>query len=214
MRTTRALRQAFLEHTLRQEVWQFDKQGNGAIAVQVTTNGNRINQGIADKLAIFIQSLAMFFASFIVALAIQWKLALITMTCIPAIFLFVSVSIGLDAAIESRITKIYSRAGVLAEETFSSIRTVHAFWAQKKMANKYDELLQQAHVEGKKKSPVYGVMFSAQFFCVYSAIALAFWEGYRMYASKEVPNVGKVFSYVFHAPETPHLIQSVSSSRC
>lgn len=196
IRTTRAVRQAFLEHTLRQEIWHFDKQGNGAIAIQVSTNGNRINQGIADKLAIFVQSMSMFLASFIVALAIQWKLALITMTCIPAIFFFVSGSLAADAVIEAKVVKIYSRAGALAEETFSSIRTVHAFWAQKKMVKKYDELLQAAHVEGNKKSPIFGVLFSAQFFCVYSAIALAFWQGYRMYASGEVANVGKVFSYV------------------
>lgn len=214
IRTTRAVRQAFLEQILRQEIWRFDKQGQGAIAIQVTTNGNRINQGIADKLAIFIQSLTMFLAAFVVALAIQWKLTLITMTCIPAIFLFVSVTIVLDARIESRVMKIYSRAGVLAEETFSSIRTIHAFWAHRKMANKYDELLQEAHVEGKKKSPIYGVLFSAQFFCVYSAIALAFWQGYRMYSSGEVSDVGKVFSYVSHSRETPRLKLLVLYSRC
>ena len=45
MRTTRALRKRFLECTLRQEVWHFDKPSNGSPASQVTTNGNRINQG-------------------------------------------------------------------------------------------------------------------------------------------------------------------------
>ena len=45
MRTTRAIRKRFLECTLRQEVWHFDKPSNGSPASQVTTNGNRINQG-------------------------------------------------------------------------------------------------------------------------------------------------------------------------
>jgi ATP-binding cassette, subfamily B (MDR/TAP), member 1 len=36
-RTVRAFRQAFLSHTIRQEIWHFDKQSNGATATQVGT---------------------------------------------------------------------------------------------------------------------------------------------------------------------------------
>lgn len=82
IRTTRAVRKAFLESTLRQEVWHFDKQNTGSISTQVTTNGNRINQGIAEKLAAMVQGIALFFSSFIVALAVQWKLALIVMSIV------------------------------------------------------------------------------------------------------------------------------------
>lgn len=196
IRTTRNLRRAFLECTLRQEVWHFDKQSNGATATQVTTNGNRIQTGIAEKLVFTIQALAMFFASFVVALAAQWKLALITMSIVPAIFLITGVCIAIDAPQEARITRIYSRAAVLAEEVLSSIRTVHAFYAQEKMCQKYDVFLQEAHTVGKKKSPNYGVLFSTEYFCVYSAIALSFWQGFRMYQSGEVADVGKVFTVV------------------
>lgn len=38
IRTVRAFRVAFLDHTLRQEVWHFDKQDNGSTATQVTTS--------------------------------------------------------------------------------------------------------------------------------------------------------------------------------
>ncbi len=37
-RTTRALRKAFLDSLLRQEVWYFDREGNGSPATQVTTS--------------------------------------------------------------------------------------------------------------------------------------------------------------------------------
>lgn len=196
IRTTKALRLAFLEHTLRKEVWYWDQQGNGAISSQVITNGNKINSGVAEKLSIFFQSVATFFAAFVVALAVQWKLTLITMSIIPAIFLFVSICVSLDAVLESRITKIYSAAAVFAEEAFSSIRTVHAFWAYDKVIQKYEECLETAHAEAKKKSPIYAVLFSTEYFCVYSGISLAYWQGYRMYRSGEIPDVGKVFTVV------------------
>lgn len=42
----------------------------------------------------------------------------------------------------------------------------------------------------------YAVLFSTQYFCVFSGIALAYWQGYRMYRSGEIPDVGKIFTVV------------------
>ena len=195
-RTVRAFRQAFLSHTIRQEIWHFDKQSNGATATQVTTNGNRINQGIAEKLTFAIQSLSMFFSSFIVALAVQWKLTLITMSIIPVIFIVTGLCIALDAPQEAKITRIYSQAASLAEEAFSSIRTIQAFWAYSKMSDQYNDFLKAAHKVGNTKSPIYSVLFSTEYFCVYSGLALAFWQGFRMFQSGEIQNAGTVFTVV------------------
>jgi len=195
-RTTRALRQAFLEKTLRQEVWHFDKMSNGSAATQVTTNGNRINQGIADKLSTLVQGISLFFSAIIVAIAVQWKLALIVASVIPALILVIGVCVGVDTKIEGRILRFYSQGAVLAQDAISSIRTVHAFGAIDKIISKYDYFLEEAHKEGKKKSPIYGIMFASQNFLVLSATALAFWEGYRLYSSHEISDVGTVFTVV------------------
>lgn len=194
MRTTRAIRQAFLDHLLRLEIWHFDTASNGAAATQVTTNGNRINQGIAEKLGLVVQSSAMFVSAFIIALAVQWKLALITMSIIPVIFIVVGITVAIDATLESRVVRIYSQGSVLVQEAISSIKTIHAFWAQEKMTEKYETFLQKAHIEGSKKSANYGIMFSVEYFCVYAGTALAFWQGHRMFQSGEIDNVGTVFT--------------------
>ncbi|KAH8651601.1 P-loop containing nucleoside triphosphate hydrolase protein [Tricladium varicosporioides] len=194
IRTTRAIRQAFLDHLLRFEIWHFDTENNGAAATQVTTNGNRINQGIAEKLGLVVQSFSMFVSAFIIALVVQWKLALITMTIIPVIFMVIGVCVSIDATIEARIVRIYSQGSVLVQEAISSIKTIHAFWAQEKMVKKYDNFLRQAHEEGSKKSSCYGAMYSIEYFCVYSGTALAFWQGHRMFQTGEITNVGTVFT--------------------
>ena len=78
----------------------------------------------------------------------------------------------------------------------SSIKTIHAFGAQQKIVNRYDEYLQTAHKEGNKKSLLFGILFSAQTFLVMSGTALAFWEGFRLFQSGEIDNVGTVFTVV------------------
>lgn len=195
-RTTCSLRKDFMDKLLRQEVAHFDKANSGSAATQVTTNGNRINQGIAEKLYTCVQGISLFISGFVVALAVQWKLALIVMSIIPAIFLITGMCIGLDAPIEARITKIYSQAGTLAQDAISSIKTIHAFGAHQKIVERYDGYLQTAHTEGDKKSVIYGVLFSGQTFLVMSGTALAFWQGFRMFQSGEIGNVGTVFTVV------------------
>ena len=78
----------------------------------------------------------------------------------------------------------------------SSIKTIHAFGAQEKILGRYDEYLQKAHNEGKKKSIIFGILFSAGEFLVLSGTALAFWQGYRMFQSGEIDNVGTVFTVI------------------
>ena len=92
--------------------------------------------------------------------------------------------------------RFYSSAAVLSQDAISSIKTIHAFGAQKKIVNRYDEYLQAAHKQGNKKSIVYGILFSVQTFLVMSGTALAFWEGFRLYQSGEIESVGTVFTVV------------------
>ncbi|KAM0355755.1 hypothetical protein ACHAPU_000141 [Fusarium lateritium] len=196
IRTTRVLRQKFLEHLLRTEIWYFDTANVGSPATQMTTNVTRINQGIAEKLSLLVQGLAMFASSFVVAIAVQWKLALITLTVVPLFFIIIGVGMAIDAPIEANITGVYSRANVFAQEVMASIRTVHAFWAQGTMTTRYDEYLKEAHAQGKKKSIVFGIMSSSTYFCMYGGNALAFWQGFRMYRNGEIESVGTVFTVV------------------
>nr|POE79657.1 multidrug resistance protein 1 [Quercus suber] len=200
LRTVRAIRKRFLETTLRQEVWHFDKHASGSIATQ----------GIAEKLTTVIQGLSLFISSFIVALSVQWKLALITMTVIPAIFIVASVCVAIDAKQEARIVRIYSQAAALAQEAISSIKTVHAFWAQDKMTERYDELLSEAHREARKKSPNFAVVLSVQYFLGLAVTALAFWEGFRLYEAGEVHEVGNVLTVLLSVVMGATAISSIA----
>lgn len=194
IRTTRALREALLSHMLRMEIWHFDLPATSSPATQLTTNTNRVNQGIAERLVIIIQAVVTLVASFIVAMVVQWKLALITMTCLPVIFVVTGVCMSIDVVHEAQIMTTYSHAASVADEALSSIRTVHAFWAHEKLLKRYNAYLDKAHRLGNKKSINYGLLYSTEYFCVYAAVALSFWQGYRMYASGEIEGVGTVFT--------------------
>jgi ATP-binding cassette, subfamily B (MDR/TAP), member 1 len=197
IRITRALRVDFLKQTLRQEIGFFDASEAGSISGSVTTNGNLINQGISEKLGLAIQAVATFVTAFVVAFAVQWKLTLITICIVPAIVIVTGICVAIDTVQENAMMGIFARAGQLAEEIFASIRTVHAFWAYPKMAAKYEAILDEARAVGRKKSPNYAVLFSVEFFCIYSGYGLAFWQGIRMYARGEIAQPGTIVTVIF-----------------
>ncbi|KAF2258210.1 multidrug resistance protein 1 [Lojkania enalia] len=196
IRTTKALRIDFLEHTLRQNIAFFDGPGTGSVTAQATTNGNNVNTGISEKLTLTIQGISTFVSAFVIAFAVQWKLAFITISIVPTIIVVTGVCVGIDTKQESAMNAIYGKAGQLAEEVFSTMRTVHSFWLNPLISRKYDAYLAKAMKVGMKKSPNYAVLFSTEFFCVYSGYGLAFWQGIRMYTSGEITESGDVFTVI------------------
>ncbi|KAF2996864.1 hypothetical protein E8E13_004472 [Curvularia kusanoi] len=193
IRTTKALRIDFIKNILRQNIAYFDSEAAASVTVQATTNGNNVNNGISEKLTLTIQAVSTFVTAFIVAFVVSWKLTLITIAIVPTILVTTSICIGIDTKNEAQLLPVYSRAGLIAEEVFSTIRTVHSFWLNPLMSQRYDKLLSDAMEIGMKKSPNYAVLFSAEFFCIYCGYALAFWQGIRRYHSGEISESGDVF---------------------
>jgi ATP-binding cassette subfamily B (MDR/TAP) protein 1 len=171
--------------------------------MQATSNGKLIQSGTAEKLGIVIQAIATFIAAFIIAFISQWKLTLILICLVPALLLIVGSASVPDAKIETRILKIQAQAGSYAESIFGGIRTVHAFSLRSRVVARLDGYLQDVIQIGKKKNLLYGAMFGGEFFVMYAGMGLAFWQGIAMVARGEVPDVGKVFTYVPLFPSSP-----------
>ncbi|KAF2821176.1 P-loop containing nucleoside triphosphate hydrolase protein [Ophiobolus disseminans] len=196
IRTTKALRIDFIKHVLRQNIAFFDSDAAASVTTQATTSSNNVNTGISEKLTLTIQGVSTFVSAFIIAFAVQWKLTLITISIVPTIIVVVGLCIGVDTKNEAQLLAIYSKAGLLAEEVFSTVRTVHSFWLNPLLSRRYGESLDKAMTVGLKKSPTYAVLFSTEFFCVYSGFGLAFWQGIRMYFSGEIRESGDVFTVI------------------
>ncbi|KAJ9636367.1 hypothetical protein H2199_008042 [Coniosporium tulheliwenetii] len=197
IRITRSIRYQFLKAILSQDIAYFDAGDNGSVAVQITTNGNLIQQGISEKLGLAIQAVASFVAAIVIAFVTQWKLTLITIGVAPATILFTGVATWIDTSLESRILSLYSSAAALAGDTISSVGTVHAFSAASKVAKKYDGYLQRAYEIGRSKSMVWGLFYSTEYFLAYAAYALAFWQGIRMFTSGEINDPGVIIIVLF-----------------
>lgn len=80
----------------------------------------------------------------------------------------------------------YKKAGGIAEQTISSIRTVFSFVAEQKLTDKYNMLLEESIPVGKKLGFAKGIGIGVIYLVTYSTWALAFWYGSILVSKHEL----------------------------
>lgn len=193
-RVVRNIRHEYLRAALRQEVAYFDFGTGGSIATQATSNGRLIQAGIAEKLGLTFQGLAAFVTAFIIAFVVQWKLTLICLCIAPATMVVIGIVAGIEAGHETKILEIHAQANSFAEGIIASVRTIHAFEMRARLVDRFDKYLIEAHTVGEKISPLFGIMFSAEYTIIYLGFGLAFWQGIKMLSTGEIEEPGTIFT--------------------
>uniref|UniRef100_A0A8C0FWQ6 Uncharacterized protein n=1 Tax=Chelonoidis abingdonii TaxID=106734 RepID=A0A8C0FWQ6_CHEAB len=172
-RETARIRQKYFFAILYQEMEAFIKVNKALFLIN--SDINTIHEGIGDKFCIFVQFFATFLTGIVIGFVYRWKLTLVIL----------SVSLLLAAAefLASFTTKeltVYARAGAVAEEILTAIRTVVVFNGQMKALAKYDVNLKNARKVGVKKPITTYTSLGFTEFILFGAFALAFWYGTKL----------------------------------
>uniref|UniRef100_A0AAR2JGQ3 ABC-type xenobiotic transporter n=1 Tax=Pygocentrus nattereri TaxID=42514 RepID=A0AAR2JGQ3_PYGNA len=179
-RQVKRLRRMFFHAIIKQDIGWFDVNETGQLNTRLTDDIYKINEGIGDKMGMCIQSFTTFFTGFIVGFAKGWKLTLVILSISPLL--------GLSAVMTTFTSKeqtAYAKAGAVAEEVLSAIRTVFAFGGQKKEIQRYHKNLENAKNVGIKKAVTVNIVVGFTYFMIYVSYALAFWYGSTLILDKE-----------------------------
>lgn len=141
---------------------------------------DKLKEGIGEKLAIFIYLLMSFVISVIFSFFYGWKLTLVILSCAPLIIISTAVVARMQSSLTEKELKSYSKAGSVAEEVLGSIRTVVAFGGEQKELERYNNRLEPAEMNGKKKGVYSGIGGGLMWFIIYCVYALAFWYGINL----------------------------------
>nr|CAD7601337.1 unnamed protein product [Timema genevievae] len=138
---------------------------------------NKLEDGIGEKVVMFANYITAFFASLILAFVKGWELTLICLTSLPVTMF----AMGLISWCTSRLAKkeldAYGKAGTIADEVLSSMRTVVAFGGEDKEVERYKSNLVFAKNINIKRGFYNGLGFGLLWFFIYASYALAFWYG-------------------------------------
>lgn len=179
-RQVNALRACYFKSIVRQNIGYFDTHDTGELNTRMFEDVKKIQDGIAEKVGVALQSLAQFIGGIIVALIYGWKLGLICIAMLPVLGIAGYVFFYATTNMSKTELDDYAAAGGIAEEVLGSIRTVTAFNGQREEQVRYGKPLKHAQKSAIKKSALAGFaigFFFCAMFCVYG---LGFWYGAKL----------------------------------
>ncbi|KAF4531677.1 hypothetical protein B566_EDAN011836 [Ephemera danica] len=191
-RQSHLIRSMYLRSALRQDVGWYDTNQTGDFASKMaeyyyitpTTlvmfdnrNVAKLEEGLGEKVAMFIHFIVAFLACITLAFVKGWELALICLVSLPVTLISVGIVARVTSSLSRKELDAYAKAGSIAEEVLGSIRTVVAFGGQDKEATRYAKNLVFARDNNIKRGFFTGVGFGLLWFFIYASYALAFWYG-------------------------------------
>ncbi|KAG5894746.1 ATP-dependent translocase ABCB1, partial [Gonioctena quinquepunctata] len=171
------MRKAFLEKTLNQDIEWFDINQTGDFATTFTQNISKIEEGIGEKIGVFLYFESTFVAGIIMALVKGWQLALVCMVSLPLSTTLMGLITIISTKFSQQEMESYGAAGAIAEEVLSAIRTVVAFDGHQKETERYNKHLIHAKNNNIKRSLFNALSNGCLWFFVYACYALSFWYG-------------------------------------
>uniref|UniRef100_A0A8C2I428 Bile salt export pump n=1 Tax=Cyprinus carpio TaxID=7962 RepID=A0A8C2I428_CYPCA len=196
-RQIQIIRKMYFRKVMRMEIGWFDCTSVGELNTRMSDDINMINDAIADQVGIFIQRFTTFVCGFLMGFARGWKLTLVIISVSPLI----GVGAGLMALFVAKLTGLelqaYAKAGAVADEVLSSVRTVAAFGGEKKEVQRYDRNLISAQRWGIRKGLIMGFFTGYLWFIIFLCYALAFWYGSSLVVDTQEYSPGTLLQVFF-----------------
>ncbi|XP_010186445.1 PREDICTED: bile salt export pump-like, partial [Mesitornis unicolor] len=196
-RQIQKIRKAYFRKVMRMDIGWFDCTSVGELNTRISDDVNKINEAIADQVAIFIQRLTTFVCGFLLGFVSGWKLTLVIIAVSPLLGVGAAVYGLAVAKLTGRELKAYAKAGAVADEVLSSIRTVAAFGGEKKEVERYDNNLVFAQHWGIRKGIIMGLFTGYMWLIIFLCYALAFWYGSKLVLEEEEYSPGTLLQVFF-----------------
>ncbi|TKS66207.1 Bile salt export pump ATP-binding cassette sub-family B member 11 [Collichthys lucidus] len=162
-RQIQLIRKLYFSKVMRMEIGWFDCTSVGELNTRMSDDINKINDAIADQVAIFLQRFTTFFVAKLTGMELQ----------------------------------AYAKAGAVADEVLSSIRTVAAFGGELKEVQRYDKNLVSAQRWGIRKGLIMGFFTGYIWLIIFLCYGLAFWYGSSLVIDTEEYTPGTLLQVFF-----------------
>ncbi|XP_071977895.1 bile salt export pump isoform X2 [Engystomops pustulosus] len=196
-RQIQIIRKEYFRKIMRLDIGWFDCNSVGELNTRISDDINKINNAIADQVAIFIERISTFIFGFLIGFIGNWKLTLVIVAVSPLIGIGAALMALAVARLTGRELKAYATAGSVADEVLSAIRTVAAFGGEKREAERYDQNLVAAQAWGIRKGTIIGFFQGYMWCIIFLCYSLAFWYGSKLVIETKELTPGSLLQVFF-----------------
>ncbi|KAI3520812.1 hypothetical protein L1887_10264 [Cichorium endivia] len=187
------LRSSYLKAVLRQEVAYFDLNvtSTAEIITSVSSDSLVIQEVISEKVPVFVMSISLFFGAYVVAFVLLWRLAIVALPFVVILVIPGLIYGRVLMSLSRKIREEYNKAGTVAEQAISSVRTVYSFVGENKSLTEYSDALEGSVKLGLKQGLAKGIAIGS------NGVSYAVWSFLCWYGSKLVMYHGAKGGTVF-----------------
>ena len=173
------MRKQFFESVMKQEVGWYDVNTTTDFASRMSEDLNKIQDGLGEKIGMFLRFFFTFIVAFIISFYQNWVLSLVLCAIVPLIIIIGVIFGKIITSYSKNELNVYAKAGTMAEEALSSIRTVIAFGGEEKEVAQYNLELNVARKNAIFKGVFVAFVMGLMFGLMYGIYGLGFWYGVK-----------------------------------
>ncbi|KAF2713122.1 P-loop containing nucleoside triphosphate hydrolase protein [Pleomassaria siparia CBS 279.74] len=185
---TRFYRQEYLVSMVRKRIAFFDAEGHsaGSLTSKLSDDTTQLQQLMSTEMSMALIACVNLTGSVAIAFAYGWKLSLVGLFCaLPPILAAGYLRFSLEMKFEKMNAAVFEDSSQFATEAVGAFRTVLSLTMEDLIGNRYQSLL-SGHVKTALGSAKLGtVIFAASDSVELACMALSFWYGGTLLASRE-----------------------------
>ena len=192
------IRMSLFRHILSQSSNWFESARPGDILSRLTTDTSIVQTVLGSTLSMAIRNIILLIGGLVLVIISSPKMSLVLALLVPLIvFPLVLIARSLRQASKTAQEKVADLA-VLAEESVSGIRSIHAFSQELFIESKFDILTNEAVLASKTRASLRGLLSGLVIFLVVTGIGCLLWVGGKD-LQQGVITPGELTSFVFYA---------------
>ncbi|XP_030553552.2 ABC transporter B family member 15-like [Rhodamnia argentea] len=176
------MRSTYVKAVLRQDVGYFDLNvtSTSDIITSVSNDTLVIQDALSDKVPNFVMNTSTFIGSYVAAFLLQWRLALVGLPFVVLLVIPGLICGRTLVGLARRVAEEYDKAGAVAEQGVSFIRTVYAFVGESKTMSDFSGALEGSVGLGLKQGLAKGLAIGS------NGVVFGIWAFMAYYGSRMV----------------------------
>ncbi|UJR20034.1 hypothetical protein I4U23_023168 [Adineta vaga] len=187
-RQTYRMSTRLFQSLLQRNISYLDRVSLGHINSKLFDNIRKIDSGVGYEFLLVTGVIFCIILDIVASFIINWKLTLVLVCILPLIIITSIVFSKIIANEELNVLNSYSKAGQIAEEVFSSLRTVLSLNGSKFEQNRYENELYSTTQSSIRQGAVFGLFAGWLSFSTYLIYSIGF-------------SFGSVFMFYYHREE-------------
>ncbi|GMT01490.1 hypothetical protein PENTCL1PPCAC_23664, partial [Pristionchus entomophagus] len=195
-RIAQRVRSEFVASVLAREAFNDDEASTGELSNRLSSNVDRLKDGIGDNIGTFVRSMSMFVSGSLLSFYLDWRTSLLLIWSGP-ICLLNSTLIPLLSSTESaKVVRLSDEANGISEEAILNIKTVASCNGEKTMIERYRSSLLSSLGPAVRCGFVTALFDAIAPTIHYVFHIIGVWYGTISYHSGRIEGAGTVFAVV------------------